>query len=191
VGGCVKLQRRTVDAPRCPPNPFQRFWGVLNSLFVYSMTRSNIRPTMTVTINDTKIPALFDTGASISVISWRAFLRLSRRPRLQQEHITVKAANGKPLQVRGTALFNIQIGSRSSTRPFIVVDSLSSDLIIGSDIIAAEQLIIDVADKKIYPKHSQPSQTNVAVITSPITLQPYEEQLCTFHSARPFPMALP
>jgi hypothetical protein len=154
---------------------------------VHSIGNTNIRPTMNMEVNGFPTTALVDTGASISVISWRTFLKIKNRPQLRQENINIRVADGNQLKVRGSALFSLKLGTRLTTRPLIVVDKLNSDLIIGSDTIAAEQLLIDVADRKIYRKPNATVPSVNAVSRSTITLEPFEEKLCTLVPNRPLP----
>jgi transposase InsO family protein len=142
---------------------------------------------MKVTLSATPVIALFDTGASISVMNWKTFLRLPNRPQLKQDNIAIRAANGTNLKVRGSALFPLTIGNRSTTRPIIVVEKLNTDLILGSDTIAAENLLIDVAAKKIIHKPNLSPTLISATAKNAVTLQPHEEKLCTLRPSTPVP----
>lgn len=157
-------------------------WGVLTTLCINGITSAKpIRPFLTVGINELDIKALFDTGATISVINWRTFLRLRNRPQLTPMNLSVSAANGHRLKVRGSAMLKLTIHGKPIIRPFAVVENLNTDVIVGADTMDAEHIIIDVHDRTIYRKPKNTSEKisslQLASTKGTIVMQPLEEQL--------------
>ena len=88
---------------------------------------------VTVRIGGRRHRALVDTGAEVSVISYRIYESFRPRPELQKKDVKSRTANGSPLQVDGLSHLQVQIGNQSTPHNFIVVRNLNRNIILGRD----------------------------------------------------------
>ena len=92
------------------------------------------------------IRCLVDTGAAASCISKREFMKLDRQTigdELQTpEGLQLSGPNGSELKIHGIYDIHIQVMNKAITHPFVVIDGLISDGILGIDFIAQQELVI-------------------------------------------------
>jgi hypothetical protein len=111
--------------------------------------------------NSTPMEALVNSGASVSVMSERAFKTVWEHWNMQRLPIPaalkVSGVNGKKIDVTGYVKIPLTIQDektnkvRSFTRPILVLLGIGqADLILGYDFIQEEGMIIDGAANKTY-----------------------------------------
>jgi hypothetical protein len=119
------------------------------------------RPRVQTQVNGTPMEALVDSGASVSVMSERAFKTVWEHWKMQRLPIpaalNVSGVNGKKIDVTGYVEIPLTIKDkktnkvRSFTRPVLVLSGIGqTDLILGYDFIREEGMIIDGAANKTY-----------------------------------------
>ena len=84
-----------------------------------------------VKVNNTKIEALYDTGASISVMSQYFFNELENKPKLIKCNRTVSGAGRGMLIPVGECFIQLQIGSKIFRDRVIVIETLTRNYILG------------------------------------------------------------
>jgi hypothetical protein len=134
---------------------FSIVWGLATVFNVFGSKQEN-RPVMDILINDTIISTLFDSGASCSILSWRKYLEINRRPTLNPTNLTLTTASGHSLVVKGVARMELKLGKTTIMREMAVVQGLRSDCIVGTDLMAEEGISIDPRRKKIRIEKSEP-----------------------------------
>jgi hypothetical protein len=119
------------------------------------------RPQVQTTVNGTPIKALVDLGASVSVMSEKAFKTVWEHWNMQRlplpAALTVSKVNGEKIDVMGYVEIPLQRedGKTSEFRtfrgPVLVLSGIEqNDLILGYDFIQEEGMIIDGAANKTY-----------------------------------------
>jgi hypothetical protein len=112
-------------------------------------------------VNVTPIEALVDSGASVSVMSKKAFKTVWEHWKIQRlpitDALTVSRVNGKKKDVTGYVKIPLTIKDektdevRSFTRPVLVQSGIGqTDLILGYDFIQEEGMVIDGAANETY-----------------------------------------
>ena len=79
------------------------------------MGRVEDRPMLDVEIAGNKFSALVDTGAAVTLLSWRAFIKMQERPRLLPARVKLRTVSGETLPVMGEAILPLVIGGRKLT----------------------------------------------------------------------------
>jgi hypothetical protein len=119
------------------------------------------RPQVQTQVNGTPIKALVDAGASVSVMSKKAFKTVWEHWKMQRLPIpaalTVSGVNGNKIDVTGYVKIPLTIKDgktdkvRSFTRPVLVLSGIGqTDLILGYDFIQEEGMVIDGAANETY-----------------------------------------
>jgi hypothetical protein len=119
------------------------------------------KPRVQMQVNGTPIEALIDSGASVSVMSKKAFKTVWEHWNMQRLPIpaalTVSGVNGKKINLTGYVEIPLTIKDektnevRSFTRPLLVLSGIGqTDLILGYDFIQEEGMVIDGAAKETY-----------------------------------------
>ena len=78
--------------------------------------------------------ALFDTGASMSVISAKFFNSLKHKPKIITCRRTLRAAGGEALFPKGECFLQTEIGKQIFRDRVVIVQNLSCNYIIGAAI---------------------------------------------------------
>ncbi|CAO4375417.1 unnamed protein product [Caenorhabditis nigoni] len=109
--------------------------GNINSVIIGSTTHSKVnRIYRTVSVNGKPLKMQLDTGADVTLISTKDWIRLGR-PSLQTPTIQVKSANHQPIVVKGTFQCQFELNGTSAsgmahvtgTRTLLGTDWLSKD----------------------------------------------------------------
>ena len=79
------------------------------------------------------VSALVDTGASRTFVKANVLPQLPLRPDVRRCNVPVVLADGKQLQVKHEAFLSFRMGSLSSQFPFLVLETLTSPVILGLD----------------------------------------------------------
>ena len=85
-----------------------------------------------VRVNDQPITALFNTGASMSVISTRLFDNLKHKPKVLQCSRTLRGAGGEALVPKGECFLQIKICKQMFRERLVIINNLNCDCIIGT-----------------------------------------------------------
>ena len=106
---------------------------------VYSLSKSNYKLNMRVKIDEElerSILSVLDTGAGPSLISKDAAIYIAANIRTDPgPSVRYTDDNGKPLQCVGTTTLSFRLGTHKSRLTLLVVERLSTDLIVGCDFI--------------------------------------------------------
>ena len=122
------------------------------------MTKCNqdprTRPQIQVSVQGTtSAKALYDTGATVSVMSERTFMNIPQRDRPTMSKyapLRLTGADNKAMTVRGSFDMNIRILERTIRQEIHVVDGLTSDLMMGCDLIHTHGLGYNAIGRKPY-----------------------------------------
>ena len=85
-----------------------------------------------VRVNDQPVTALFNTGASMSVISTRLFDSLKHKPKILLCNRTLRGAGGEALIPKGECFLEVKIGKQTFRGRVIIINNLNHDYIIGA-----------------------------------------------------------
>ena len=118
-------------------------------------------------INNTEIKALFDTGATKSVMSGRMYRQLELGTLDRTRLPSVVGANGTSLGVLGRVRCKIDIGKESFDQTFLVCENLTRAVILGKDF--ARQ---NCAGVYWTPKNTRVLHVNFQVIAETLELLP-------------------
>jgi len=108
------------------------------------------KPTIQVRANKTYDNWLYDTGASITVISDELYQRMDPAPKLKANNLKVTGANKKPLAIRGTVKLTVTILNEVAEISALVCDKLSYTGILGMDTIKKLNLVLNPKTFKFY-----------------------------------------
>ena len=110
---------------------------------------TDTRPLVKISVQGgTKLAALYDTRAAVTVISEEAFLNIPRKDqplRLEGEPTRITGIVKKPLCIRGCYGVTFKIQGRVIKHDTLVVSGLCVDAIIGCDIINRYHLSYDAS----------------------------------------------
>ena len=85
-----------------------------------------------VRVNDQPVTVLFDTGASMSVISTRFSNSLKHKLKIIKCNRTLRGAGGGALIPKGDCFLQIQIGEQTFRDTIVIVHNLNHNCIIGT-----------------------------------------------------------
>jgi hypothetical protein len=91
------------------------------------------RPSVTVRIEGHEMECLLDTGATVNVMSWRKFEKLSNIV-LSSSGDTLRCANDSTLVTKGKAVMTVEIGGRCRQVKFTIVQHMTPDVIGGIEL---------------------------------------------------------
>ena len=107
------------------------------------------RPTSKIWVNGSLVSALWDTGADLSVISWKQYRNLKTKPVLTGCGSTIENASGVNMRVRGMTRLKYTVGKHQFSHDTVVLDGLRSNFIIGSDLMSAHGYTLDMGNRII------------------------------------------
>ena len=111
------------------------------------------RPKIDALVQGTEVQCLYDSGACVSLMSEEAYKRIdyrNRPSRVDGPWLNLVGADSKVLKIRGKFTMHIDIGGRVIKEDVYVIPGLSSDVIIGCDIIRKHTLTWDPATDRIF-----------------------------------------
>ena len=100
-------------------------------------------------------PALLDSGAVRSLVSWDFYLTLLQAGQIRdtkESDITCRTASQSPLLIDCIIKVKIKLDGFSWYWNFLVAKNLGLPCIIGADFISSSQLVMDLAARQIYFK---------------------------------------
>lgn len=138
------------------PTTAQTFASAVCSIVCLSglfSSSSSDRPTVLCSLEGHSVRALYDTGASVSILSEEAFRKIpvDLRPtqvRASGPMPTLSGVDGSNLRIKGLYSISFTLLKRRVTHEFFVISNLTSPMILGSDFIKEAGLSYDaVADQ--------------------------------------------
>jgi predicted aspartyl protease len=105
-----------------------------------------------VRLGGVTIRALVDTGATICAIAKEAFDKLERDVvvgKVPSGSLRITAANNGAMQIDGVFRLNFEVSGRKVTWPMAVIRNLSSEMIIGDDLLVELGARVDVRRRQI------------------------------------------
>ena len=129
-------------------------------------TDNKTRPLLSLTVEKISQKAIYDTGASISLLSTKAWRKIlpENRPSKLQVGLTAVSASGEKLQLQGCYLLRTKVLGKTVTHPFYVCDNLKTDVLLGIDYIKAAGLNYDAISSEVYLANYDDSD-NVNLVT--------------------------
>lgn len=113
-------------------------------------------PHLKVTLcNDLEINALLDTGSTQNIISHNLFKLLDKKKLVFNNNIctgNLLAANNSQIKIFSQCLVKIKIANFSWKIPFLVVENISFDVILGTPFISKTKFVLDLSCKIGYFK---------------------------------------
>ncbi|XP_026324517.1 uncharacterized protein LOC113233584 [Hyposmocoma kahamanoa] len=107
----------------------------VNTLYSAASPSSLEKATIAITINNTRVDALIDTGSSVSFID-RSIARMMKLHQRPYKHTINLASLSHTSTVNGVCFATLEINNHIyKQRPFLVIDNLCADVIIGHDIL--------------------------------------------------------
>jgi len=138
------------------------------------VAKNDDRPEATVEIEGRKHRALFDTGSTLTLLSWKSFLALrSAGMKLEPSRTNLSSATGDSLRVKGELDVEIKLGKHRCIRPVVVVEGLRVPCIIGNDTLCSEGIVLDPARKRI--TLDPPKLTAAVMVKANCTVPPLSE----------------
>lgn len=93
------------------------------------------RPFDCVYLNEILFECLFDTGAKISVISFKVFKEINGVLESIEKSLKISCANGSALKIFGHCFINLRYKGKSIRNRFFVALDIIPEIIIGIDIL--------------------------------------------------------
>ncbi|KAE9017273.1 hypothetical protein PR002_g13439 [Phytophthora rubi] len=101
-------------------------------------------------IDCTPVEMLIDTGAIASLVNSRVLKRVGRADTpLRPSNKDLNGVTGHKLRIRGEIDLPLRVGSLEVMRPFVVVDRLHVDTILGTDTLKELRAVIDLEDNTL------------------------------------------
>ena len=140
------------------------FWAVLSNCFSISIPE---RPIATVSANNFKLLALFDTGSSFTLINSKLKRQIinSNAQQIPGNPIKLCAANGQILNSKGTYWVDVQFVNHTFKTTVQFIDNLQLPCIIGMDFMSKANINI-CAKSKTTKIGASPLHSSVQVISS-------------------------
>ena len=129
-------------------------------------------------VENIPVQAIVDTGSTITIISNQLKNKLTNYKPIEEElqNITIKAANGEPLEYIEKIQVPIEICNQEYIHDVAIVKNFQFDLLLGNDFLYKASIIIDFPNATIKSKESN----------APITIQK-EETWITIHEDKIIP----
>ena len=117
-----------------------------------------------VNVQNVKVLALLDSGASISCLSLPMYTKLMSDQTLQESKIPkVQGVSGSTIQVLGKVLINFQIENMKLEHTFYVLNTMVQSMILGYDFLDSHKAHFDFETHKLSlkpPGGDKPQQVN-------------------------------
>lgn len=106
---------------------------------------------ISVTIHDTIVEALVDTGATCTILHPKTYVKLAQTYNLTEKyegHSNLKGADGKPIQTDGIIELDLTIGQNNYTQNIVIAD-VEVPIVIGLDFLHHNKAQIDIVNSSI------------------------------------------
>ena len=111
------------------------------------------KPYATVTIASEPVTALFDSGSAVNLMAKSLYNRVKHAADSKVSPpgaVQLASASGDSIKIHATFTSRIDVaGKRRAATFFVVDDNCGFQALIGTDFMAANQVTINVADRKI------------------------------------------
>ena len=138
--------------------------------------------------------ALFDTGSAVTLLSTRAFRKAKKSycvgAEIKNHGLSLRSANAGKIQVVGVFYVNCVIAGRNMRCPMVVADQLTSEAIIGINLMRQEGIMYDPTAHKVILNDTKPRHVSELVagitpeewkahviVARATTIQPMEARL--------------
>lgn len=98
-----------------------------------------------LSVNDLTRCAMIDTGSNHSLLSSKLWTDLGQ-PSLQPCALGLCWGNGCPLNIKGTCRLDVRMGSLRCHYPFVVVDDMNVDILLGTQFFTENDVILNFKD---------------------------------------------
>ena len=150
LGATFKLLGENEKKGSCSPVPvWKKMLNALTTFFCCGLGQNEERPTSEVKVNGTKVKALFDTGADLTVAGLDTYKRMKKQGRLVPYYNTLTAANGQEIKSVGIARLTYNLGNYEFEHDTVILKGLKSEVIIGVDLMKKHNIVIDMGKRKI------------------------------------------
>jgi hypothetical protein len=140
--------------------------------------------TCTISIGNTRMRSLVDTGARVSLMNRTIYQSLANRPRLKSSNLCLQTVNGESMPVDGRVNIRFTIGSKSIQQAFYIVPNLNRNIILGQDWLVDNgvRLYYDLGGMKI-GKQYVPLESDIHVSAALLAkqetvLRPQHSTIC-------------
>jgi hypothetical protein len=96
--------------------------------------------------------ALYDTGASISIVKTSAWQKMKHRPPLLSGSVSATSASGNRMTIRGHVVVPLRIFNSVKLTKLFVCDEICSEMLLVVDIIQSFKLIYDPELSEVTPR---------------------------------------
>lgn len=141
-------------------------WEEINA--VKSFTK---RPYVDVTINQTQVKFLYDTGADVSCLNEKLFKKL-QLPLMSVVKKDCRSAGGQVLNIIGQTDLSIYFDGKTFSHTFLIIKNLNEEGIFGIDLISKHQLNYSPTTREFSWNEGQYWKEGVIRSVHSITLSP-------------------
>ena len=104
-----------------------------------------------ITVHNRKSRFLIDTGSSVSILAKCIFTEIGgETSQLQKVEQTLSTADGTPMSVLGSAVYEIDISGYETQLTFVIADISGVDEIIGMDFLCEPGIPINEGQSKLH-----------------------------------------
>ena len=167
---------------------WQHIWNIFSTLACCRMSNRDERPVTEIEINGINAECLWDTGASITAISWAQYKKLKSKPPLFKYNNYLTAANGQGINARGVATLDYKIGNYKFQHNTIILDNLQTNIILGIDLMNKHGFSLDLQNRKINQTRTKDTSLNDNWGKSPTTINLEPLQVTTLEIKTPGPV---
>jgi hypothetical protein len=109
------------------------------------------RPYVCAQLPGKDFKALYDTGASISIVKTSAWQKMKHRPPLLSGSVSATSASGNRMTIRGHVVVPLRIFNSVKLTKLFICDEICSEMLLGVDIIQSFELIYDPKLREVTP----------------------------------------
>lgn len=150
--------------------------------------------TTVIKIGKQRLRTLLDTGAEVSLISYRIFKTFPKTPKLKKETMTLQTVGSTPLRVIGSVELPFQMRQLTLCHRFYIVDGMNRNCILGLDWLRQNgvRMYFDLSCMRIgktyIPLEEDVHIASILRITQKTVLKPQTATICNVKLSRSFEM---
>ena len=110
------------------------------------------RPYLCAQLPGKDFQALYDTGASISIMKTSTWQKMKHRPPLLSGSVSATSASGNRMTIRGHVIVPLRIFNTVKLTKIFICDEICSDILLGVDVVQSFQLIYDPKSEEVFPR---------------------------------------